>query len=176
MEKKLVFVVDDEENIRRLLHHLLATKWGYDVRMFTTGEECLAALDECPDLVVLDIMLPGISGADTLTTLKQRDPDLPVIILSSQGSIEVAIETLKLGAMDYFSKTIDYPKFESAVRNAMQMRNLSREVVRLRESVQSTGRFDNIVTSDGAMADVMKMIHKASQSDIAVQIMPASQG
>jgi two-component system response regulator AtoC len=170
MEKKIVFVVDDEENIRRLLHHLLATKWGYEVRMFTTGEECLAAMDESPDLVILDIMLPGISGADTLVALKKRDPDLPVIILSSQGSIEVAIETVKLGAMDYFSKTIDYPKFESAVRNAMQMRELAHEVVRLRESVQSTGRFDNIITSDGAMADVMKMIHKASQSDIAVQI------
>jgi DNA-binding NtrC family response regulator len=168
MTDKLVFVVDDEENVRRLLEHWLKNKWGYKVRLFPNGEEALEALESDPDLVILDIMLPGISGTDTLKEIKQRKPDLPVFMLSAQGRIEVAVECLKLGAMDYFPKSIDFPKFEIAVRNALQMHDLTREVIQLRETVKQTGSFDNIVTNGGMMDEVLRLIRKAKESDISV--------
>jgi len=170
MTDKLVFVVDDEENVRRLLEHWLKNKWGYRVQLHSSGEECLEALDNDPGLVILDIMLPGISGLDTLKEIKRRKPECPVFMLSAQGRIEVAVEALKLGAMDYFPKSIDFPKFEVAVRNALQMHDLAREVTQLRETVKQTGRLDNIISSDGAMDEVIRLVHKAKDSDISVLV------
>lgn len=166
----LIYVVDDEAGIRRLLEHWLATKWGYTFRAFEDAETCLAALDEGPDLVILDIMLPGMSGVDALREMKSRLPHLPVIMLSAQGQIEVAVETLKLGAVDYFPKTIDIVKLQNAVRNALELGTLRREVDELREAVASPTRFASIITSDSAMDPVLRLLEKASRSDISVLV------
>lgn len=170
MPEKLIFVVEDEENVRRLLEHCLKRKWSYQLRLFTSGEECLAALDERPDLIILDIMMPGISGIDTLREIKRREPNLPVIILSSQVRIEVAVETIKLGALDYLPKTVDMPKLEVSVKNALQLHDLTREVHMLRETVERVTHFDNIITSSGSMEGVLRLIHKAKDSDISVLV------
>jgi len=170
MSKELIYVVDDEESVRRLLEHWLKTKWGYTLQMFPNGEECLESLDAEPDLIILDIMLPGISGVETLKAIKQRSPDVPVIMLSAQGRIETAVETIKLGALDYFPKSIDLPKLEIAVKNALQLHDLKREVNELRATVAQTGRFDNIISSSGAMDEVLKLVHKAKDSNISVLI------
>ncbi|MEO5930898.1 MAG: sigma-54 dependent transcriptional regulator [Candidatus Kapaibacterium sp.] len=170
MAERLIYVVDDEDNVRRLLEHWLKTKWGHTLRLFSTGEQCLEALADGPDLVILDIMMPGIGGIETLKKIKEHSPDLPVIMLSAQGRIEVAVEALKLGAIDYFTKAIDLPKLEVAVTNAFRIYDLTREVTVLRESIQKTGHFDNIITSDGAMDDVLMLVRKAKDSDISVLV------
>lgn len=169
MKKRLVYVVDDELAIRRLLEHWLKTKWGYELQQFGDAESCLEALDGNPDLIVLDIMLPGISGIDALQEIKKRSPDLPVIMLSAQGQIEVAVQALKMGAIDYFPKTIDLTKLENAVRNAMEMYDLKREVSVLREAVR-TSRFASVIASDSAMDPVLRLVDKAKESDISVLI------
>lgn len=169
MRKKLVYLVDDELAIRRLLEHWLKTKWGYDLREFGDAESCLDALDGAPDLIILDIMLPGMSGIEALAEIKSRFPDLPVIMLSAQGQIEVAVEALKMGAIDYFPKTIDLTKLENAVRNAMELYDLKREVSVLRESVKAS-RFESIIASDSAMDPVLRLVDKAKESDISVLI------
>jgi DNA-binding NtrC family response regulator len=170
MSSKLIYVVDDEENIRRLLEFWLKMKWGYDLRLFSTGKECLEALDEAPDLIILDIMLPDTSGIEVLKQIKHNSPDLPVIVLSAQARVETAVEALKLGATDYFSKTIDFPKLESAVRNALELHDLKREVHQLRETVASMGDFYNILTNHGSMENVLRLVHKAKESEISVLI------
>ena len=169
MKKKLIYVVDDELAIRRLLEHWLKIKWGYDLQEFSDAESCLEALDGYPDLVILDIMLPGMSGIDLLKEIKSRYPDLPVIMLSAQGQIEVAVEALKLGAIDYFTKTIDLTKLEYAVRNALEMYTLKREVSELRDVIK-TNQFSLIVTNDSAMAPVLRFVEKAKESTISVLI------
>jgi DNA-binding NtrC family response regulator len=118
----------------------------------------------------MDIMMPGIGGVETLREVKRRYPAMPVIMLSSQGKIETAVESIKLGAMDYFPKTIDLNKLEVSIKNAFQIHDLSREVERLRESVEQAGHFDNIISADGAMTDVLKLVRKAKDSDISVLI------
>ncbi|MBS1911902.1 MAG: sigma-54-dependent Fis family transcriptional regulator [Bacteroidetes bacterium] len=170
MKTPLIFIVDDEAGIRRLLEHWLGTKWGYDLRLFTDAESCLAALDDAPDLIILDIMLPGMNGVDALREIKSRQPNLPVIMLSAQGQIETAVETLKLGAVDYFPKTIELPKLENAVRNALELHSLRREVTELRDAVREPAKFASIVTSDTAMDPVLRLVEKAGKSDISVLI------
>jgi len=173
-QERLLYIVDDEETISKLLEHWATKKWGYQARCFPTGEACLEALSVIPDVVLLDIMLPGIGGVDTLKEIKSRYPDLPVIMLSAQGKIDVAIETLKLGATDYFSKPVDFAKLEISVKNAIQTHDLAREVARLREAVGKPVHFDNIISDNGAMQEVFKLVQKVKDNDICVLILGES--
>ncbi|MBM4160880.1 MAG: sigma-54-dependent Fis family transcriptional regulator [Ignavibacteria bacterium] len=172
--ERLVYIVDDEEAIARLLEHWVSKKWGYPSRTFTSGEECLENLTVVPDAVLLDIMLPGIGGVETLKEIKNRYQDLPVIMLSAQGKIDVAIETLRLGATDYFSKPVDFAKLEVSLKNAIQTHDLSREVTRLREAVEKPVHFDNIISDSGAMQEVFKLVQKVKDSDICVLVLGES--
>ena len=104
---KLIFIVDDEQAISKLLSYWAKDKWKYQVETFSNAEDALKNLTKKPDVVLLDIMLPGMDGIETLKRIKQFDENIPVIMLSAQGSIEVAVEALRFGAFDYFTKQID---------------------------------------------------------------------
>jgi DNA-binding NtrC family response regulator len=173
-QDRLIYIVDDEETISKLLEHWVTKKWGYEARTFTTGEECLENLNTIPDAIILDIMLPGIGGVETLKSIKSRYPDVPVIMLSAQGKVDVAIETIKLGATDYFSKPVDFTKLEVGVKNAIQTHDLSREVSRLREAVGKPVHFDSIISDNGAMQEVFKLVQKVKDNDICVLVLGES--
>jgi DNA-binding NtrC family response regulator len=146
-----IYIVDDEPTIARLLELWVGQRWGYSVEVFQTGKTFLDRFVEPPDLVLLDLMLPDINGIDILKEINARNPDVPVIILSAQESIEVALETLKLGATDYFSK----PK-------------------NLHENVLTRLHFDNIISQSGEMQDVFKLVDKVTHIDIPVLILGES--
>ncbi|MBK7258179.1 MAG: sigma-54-dependent Fis family transcriptional regulator [Ignavibacteriae bacterium] len=170
MSSHRIFIVDDEPLLRQLLERHVTASWGHTARTFPDAESCLAALDESPDLILMDIGLPGIGGVEALRQVRKADPELPVIMLSAQESVEVAVSTWKLGAHDYLTKPPDISRLEASVRAALHVRSLSREVIRLRESVAASGNFANIVTHDGRMQDVLAHVQRASDSDIAVLI------
>jgi two-component system, NtrC family, response regulator AtoC len=167
---KLVFIVDDEPAISKLLSYWVKDKWKYDVEVFANGEDVLKKLSSKPDLVLLDIMLPGLDGLETLKRIKHLDENLPVIILSAQGSIEVAVEALRFGAYDYFPKPIDQQRLEPAIKNAIKNYDLTKELQNLRENVQKEYSFDNIISADGKMQDVFKLVTKVLSNDITVLI------
>jgi len=167
---KLVFIVDDEQAISKLLSFWVKDKWGYDVEVFSNGEAMLKRMSTKPDLVLLDIMLPGLDGIETLKRIKQIDENLPVIMLSAQGSIEVAVESLRYGAYDYFPKPIDQHKLELAIKNAIKSYDLQKEIQNLKEDVQREYSFDNIITADGKMQDVFRLVSKVLDNDISVLI------
>src|SRR3990172_9383529 len=133
MSARKIAVVDDDPSVRKLLDFQITRQWGHSVMTYEDGESRLLGLDNAPDLVILDVMMPGMSGVEALRQIKQRDPDLPVIVLSAQARVETAIELLKLGALDYLSKPVDLKKLEVACNNAFQLRALSKEVRLLRE-------------------------------------------
>ena len=174
MSKALIYIVDDEETIRRLLEHWVTKRWGYDARIFATGEECLDHLQDDPDLILMDIMMPGIGGIETLKEIKKRDPDTAVIMLSAQGDIQVALDSLKLGASDYFGKPIDFPKLEVTIKNILQLREISREVSQLRERMRQDVHFENIIASGGEMKEVFRLVNKVKDADIPVLVMGES--
>lgn len=169
-DSKLIFIVDDEPAITRLLSYYLKDKWSYKTETFETGEDALKKLFLKPDLILLDIMLPGLDGIQILKKIKQFDENLPVIILSAQGSVEVALEAIKQGAFDYFPKPIDSHRLEPTIRNAIKSYDLVRELLNLKDSATHKYSFSNIVSADGKMQDVFHLITKVLDNDITVLI------
>ncbi len=167
---KLVYIVDDEQAISKLLTYWVKDKWKYDIEVFTNGEDLLRKLGTKPDAVLLDIMLPGMDGIEVLKKIKQIDENMPVIILSAQGSIEVAVDALKFGAFDYFPKPIDIQRLEPAIKNAIKSYDLTKELESLKENVKREYSFDNIISADGKMQDVFKLVSKVLNNDITVLI------
>ena len=174
MTPEKIFIVDDETTIAKLLELWVGQRWGYAVSVFSDGKSLREKLHEAPDLVMLDLMLPDVSGIDLLKEIKELSPNLPVIILSAQSKIEVALETLKLGATDYFSKPVDFPKLEVALKNALRLASLTREVEGLRENVENRVHFDNIISQSGEMQEVFKLVNKVKNSDLCVLILGES--
>jgi len=167
---KLIFIVDDEQSISKLLSFWVKDKWGYEVEIFPNSESMFKKMISKPDLILLDIMLPGLDGIETLRRIKQIDENLPVIMLSAQGRIDVAVDSIKYGAFDYFSKPIDQQKLELAVKNAIRNYDLVKEIQNLKENVKKEYSFDNIISADGKMQDVFKLVSKVLDNDITVLI------
>ena len=167
---KLIFIVDDEKAISRLLSYWVKDKWKYEAEVFDNGEDVLKKLHLKPDLILLDIMLPGLDGLATLKRIKQYDENLPVIILSAQGSVEVAVEALRFGAYDYFPKPIDTQRLEPVIKNAIKQYDLTRELENLKEDVKREYSFDNLISADNKMQDVFKLVSKVLNNDITVLI------
>jgi DNA-binding NtrC family response regulator len=168
--EKLIFIVDDEQAISKLLSYWVKDRWKYQVETFSNGEDVIKNLIKKPDLILLDIMLPGVNGIEILKKIKQFDENLPVIMLSAQGSIEVAVDSLRYGAYDYFTKPIDQQKLELSIKNAIKSFDLTKELQNLRENVKQEYSFDNIISADGRMQDVFKLVSKVLNNDITVLI------
>jgi len=111
-----------------------------------------------------------MDGMEVLKRIRQIDENLPVIMLSAQGKIEVALEALKFGAYDYFPKPIDLQKLEPAIKNAIKGYDLTKEIENLRENIKKEYSFSNIVSADSRMQDVFKLVTKVLNNDITVLI------
>jgi DNA-binding NtrC family response regulator len=168
--EKLIFIIDDEESITKMLMHWVKNQWNYNCKTFINGTDALNALSDNPDLILLDIMLPDINGNEVLSRIRMKNPQVPVIMLSAQGSVEVALESIRLGAFDYFPKPIDKNRLEPAIRNAIKHYDLEREVEKLKENLTKEYSFDNIISADKKMQDAFKMVSKVLDNDITVLI------
>ncbi|MEE9429960.1 MAG: sigma-54 dependent transcriptional regulator [Melioribacteraceae bacterium] len=167
---KTIFIVDDEPAILKLITHWVKNEWEYNVRTFTNGTDLLESINENPDMVLLDIMLPDISGTELLKRIKRMNKHLPVIMLSAQGNIDVALECIREGAYDYFPKPVDKNRLQPAIKNAIRSFDLERRVDELNTNLQNEYSFDNIVSADKKMQDVFKMVTKVLNNDITVLI------
>ncbi|MDP3259718.1 MAG: response regulator, partial [Thermodesulfovibrionales bacterium] len=106
MSKPVILIVDDEEGIRESLSGILEDE-GYDVLTADSGEEAVKILRETsPDLIFLDIWLTGMDGIKTLQQIKVMKPDVPVIMISGHGSIELAVKATQIGAYDFLEKPL----------------------------------------------------------------------
>ena len=127
-----VLIVDDEKAICASLEGILADE-GYEVSSANDGDQALKALEEDdPDLVLLDIWMPGRDGMEVLELIKKRSPGLPVIMISGHGTVETAVRATKLGAFDFIEKPLDMDKILLSVRNALEMTRLTEENLLLR--------------------------------------------
>src|SRR5690606_13486572 len=132
-----VLVIDDDPGLRDYLEALASTR-GYRVTTAATGEEALRKLDDTqPDLVTLDLVLPGMDGLETLTRIKERLPDVPVVMLSGHGQARNIVEAMKLGASDFLRKPFEVEELEVAFQKALEKRALRKEVEELRGRVRS---------------------------------------
>src|SRR5262245_39900725 len=123
-----ILIVDDEPQIRRILSVLLVEK-RFCVAEAETGEQAiLKSNDFHPDLALLDVNLPGISGLDTLRALLERHKNLDCIMMTAYGTIRSAIDAIRMGAFDYLTKPFDNNELIMIVERALELRRLSREV------------------------------------------------
>lgn len=166
-----IFVVDDDRHYARMLSYRLDKNANYHVKVFNSGEEVLKSLDEKPDLMLLDIMMPGIDGVEVLRQTITRHPEIPVIMVSAQGVIDTAVEAMKIGAYDYITKgQDDLVKLDSIVRNVLEKVSLEREVENLRTEVSEKYQVGGMIGESPAIQHVFRMINKATRGDLTVAI------
>jgi two-component system nitrogen regulation response regulator NtrX len=133
MTYKTILVVDDEESIQQTLRGILSDE-GYRVVTVGSGEESLKVIEEeLPDLVLLDIWLPGMDGIETLHLIKRDYPQIQVIMMSGHGTIETAVKATKLGAFDFFEKPLSLDKVVLIIHHALDLARLEEENRQLRQ-------------------------------------------
>jgi two-component system nitrogen regulation response regulator NtrX len=132
-----ILIVDDEPDIRETLAGVLEDE-GYTVRAVGSGEEALRVVrHEKPDLVMLDIWMPGIDGLQTLAKMKEFDSNLQVVMISGHGNIETAVKAIKLGAYDFIEKPLSLPETMLTVGRVMDLIRLEQENKRLTETIDA---------------------------------------
>lgn len=126
-----IYVADDEPALRNALVKRLSQS-QHQVQAFKSGDELLAAVEQglptLPDLILLDLKMPGRTGLETLEALRAKAKDTLVIILTSYGTVEEAVEAMKLGAYDFVIKTVDLQLVEPVVNRALEYLALRRQV------------------------------------------------
>jgi two-component system response regulator PilR (NtrC family) len=169
--KGSILVIDDEEIMREILETLLVRE-GYDVRLAESGAEGveLARSSEF-DVVIVDVMMPGMNGLDTLAELKKIDDDLPAVMITAFASVETAIAAMKSGAFDYITKPFKNDEVLVVLRNAIERRRLVAENTALRQNLQAqTARFAGIIGRSPRMKQVFNLIIQAAPSRSTILI------
>lgn len=144
MKKPRILIVDDESSVRDALRMVL--KEPYETAAAATGEAALDAVDGGVfDVVLLDIIMPGMDGLEVLERLKQRPRSPQVVMLTATKTVKTAVQAMKLGAFDYITKPFDVDELLVIVERAVQTAALSREVEALRTEVGMRFGFDNVI-------------------------------
>ncbi len=155
-----ILVVDDERDIRDLVAGVLSDE-GYDCRTAGDSASALAMIDERrPSLVLLDVWLHGspMDGLEVLDAVKQREPNLPVIIFSGHGNVDTAVSAVSRGAMDFIEKPFEAEKLLHLVARATETERLRRENERLREGMASTDEFTGNSSAINAVRATLKRV------------------
>jgi DNA-binding NtrC family response regulator len=163
-----ILVVDDEVNIRGALVTLLQKK-GHDVRGVGTGEEALEHLTiAAAELVITDLKMPGMGGMEFLRRLKDKWPDTEVVVMTAYGSIDTAVEAMRVGAYDYLTKPIDRERFPIVVEKALERHALTTENKQLRDRLETRTRFDQMVGESEPMQRVYNLVDMVAESAVTV--------
>ncbi len=162
-----ILIVDDDKSIRYSLKRMMVEK--YAVLTAQNGTDALDRVREgAPDLVIMDIKMPGRSGIEVLKEMKLIDPKSLVIIMTAYGTTETAIEAMKYGAYDYILKPFPIPEMRRLVEKALALRKLIREEVSYPSLSVSEGEEERIVGSSPRMQEIYKMIGQVAPSDVTV--------
>jgi len=171
MPAPLIFVVDDEEGIRESLTDILSDE-GYEVLTAGSGEEALKILsDQNPDLILLDVWLTGMDGLETLQQIKGMKPDIPVIMISGHGNIELAVKATRAGAYDFLEKPLSLERVVLAAQRAIERSSLEAENKLLKKDLTRKWR---IVGNAQKMTHLLEQIELAAKSNSRVLILGES--
>ena len=163
-----VLITDDEPNIRRMVGALLSAE-GYDVRDAASGAEAVErAGSEDVDVVLLDLMMPGdLDGMATLARLRERHPDLPVVMMSGRAGLSDAVQATRLGAFNFLEKPLTPEGVLLAIQSALELQRTRRVARELRAELGLAG---DMVGASEAMRAVREMIHRVAATDSRVLI------
>ena len=170
MSGKQILVIDDEENMRHFLKSLLA-KEGYEVFLAADGLEGLQLIEEqIFDIILCDIRMPRMDGLEFLKNLQSKNSAATIITMSAYGTLDLAIETMQLGAYDYISKPFKPPEIILTLKKAEERERLRRENLLLRQEVEQKYNFHNIIGKSRHIVSLCEMIKKVAQHKTPVLI------
>jgi two-component system response regulator AtoC len=176
MPKETILIVDDERLVRWSLQQKLE-QWGYHVNLAEDGATALGRIQlDNPDLITLDVKLPDMTGIDVLSEMRNRNIQIPVIVITAFGVVDDAVRSLKLGAYDFIEKPINFEKLENAVRNALETRRLRTEVARTHEIQRSEFSVDRIIGISDHIRDVRELIKKVAGSEASTILIQGESG
>ncbi|MCE9544997.1 MAG: sigma-54 dependent transcriptional regulator [Planctomycetia bacterium] len=165
-----LLIVDDDDDFRGTLVRRFRRR-GFVVQDASSGE---AALDSAHrrqfDVAILDMIMPGMGGLELLAQLKALQPDCQVMLLTGQGTIETAVEAMKLGAFDYLRKPFPLDELELVIDRARQHRQLQKENVQLRAALKRSRPDHEMIGKSAAMKEVFRLIERAGPTDKAILI------
>ncbi|MBW2715811.1 MAG: sigma-54-dependent Fis family transcriptional regulator [Deltaproteobacteria bacterium] len=164
-----VLVVDDAEGIRTYLANLLELS-GYDVDSAEDGKRALALLNggAAPDVVILDVMMPGIDGIETLRRIKERHASVPVIMLSVVGKASTIVEAMQLGASDYINKPFEEEELQLTIDKVLEKKTLERQREMLSKELQRYR--DGVVWASPAMQEIRAVLEQVGETNVTVLI------
>src|SRR5579864_5388872 len=165
-EKQTVLVIEDEEKARRVVGLQLSSD-GYAVKAVGTAEEGLKLAGEA-DLVLTDLKLPGMDGLALLEQLQAQNAHLPVIVMSAFGTVEIAVEAMKKGAVDFLPKPFSLDHLTVVVEKALEVRKLRDENRELREALGQRYQFENIIGRSPAMQQIFATIMRVAPTRATV--------
>lgn len=176
MRRYKILVVDDEHLIRWSLEQNLK-KQGYEIISCGSGEEALRLVqEEVPDLMLLDIQLPGINGVEVLERAKEIDEDLIVIMVTAIGVLETAVNAMRLGAYDYINKPFNLDELAIVIKKSLETQDLKREVAHLRTNQPKQFNIDSIVGESDDLKRILNMVYKIAQSDAGTVLIQGESG
>ena len=165
---KTVLLIDDDDSLRRVVEYTLEEE-GHNVITATDGTSGLQAFQaHTVDLVLTDIRMPEMDGLELLTRLKAMQSDLPVIILTAHGTIDSAVDAMKLGAFDYLTKPFNREQLKASVRKALEVAALTTENRYLRQVVAKRFSFASMIAGSRTMRAVTETAARVAQSDTTV--------
>jgi len=171
-----ILVVDDEQLIRWSLEQNLK-KQGYEVTTAASGEEALKMVrEDPPDLMLLDIQLPGMNGIEVLEKVKELETDVLVIMVTALGVVETAVKAMRLGAYDYVNKPFNLDELAIVIKKALETGELKREVAHLRSEQTKRYGKNNLVGTSRHMQNVMSMVDKVAKSDASTVLIQGESG
>ncbi|MFB3855585.1 MAG: sigma-54-dependent transcriptional regulator [Vicinamibacterales bacterium] len=169
-----VLVVEDDEQMQFFLREALLRQ-GYGVTVRSSAEDGLAALrNGAFDLLLMDVRLPGMSGLVAVDEALRVDPHIPIIVMTAHASRSGAIEAIRRGAYDYFTKPFRLEEMEIVIRRAVEKRRLLIEIERLRGEIEGSPERGRLVSSSQAMRGVLHLVSRAAPTDSTVLIVGES--
>src|SRR3989442_9941458 len=167
MPKSRILVIDDEVAIRDSLRMMLEYE-GYDCVGAATGQEGLALAErEAPDLVLLDVKMPGMDGLEVLDRLRNMNESLPIVVISGHGTISTAVDATKKGAFDFIEKPFASERVLVSLRNALAQRQLRDQNRSLKKAVEVRHQ---MIGESGSLKHVMAAVARAAPTNATVLI------
>jgi DNA-binding NtrC family response regulator len=165
-----LLLVDDDPDLRNDVASFLSTR-GYRVQACGDGEEALAQADRRAfDVAILDLSMPGLSGIEVLQKLKARGAECEVVMLTGEGTIETAVEAMKLGAREFLSKPISLRELDRLVRKAYETGQLQRENEQLKAVIKHQQRSTSMIGESESMLEVYRLIQRTAPADKPILI------
>jgi DNA-binding NtrC family response regulator len=169
-----ILILDDESDVTRIWKRIIETA-NYECIATNDSREALKLLEsQPPALFITDLKMPGMDGMEMLRRAQEINPQMPVVVLTGYASLETAVAAVKAGAFDFISKSVSADQLRLMVERALNKRRLELENLHLREQLQRTLGFENIIGESTALGTVLELVRKAARSEANILILGES--